>query len=359
MAGTLETIRSEILAGPSGFDLPVRLLEEYTSRRTESRLTRILAEARRLRDTVDRLVIVAGGSMAPATRLLVSACCHPFHDQLPRGERGGRPRLTWIDTDADTDRLQGMLDVVAPEGRPPSNNLLDQWAILAVDAGAGESEPCPLAIAESLTRALAKATAHDTHVLSEHMVSDRVVAVARPGSPLAAWAEAVGGPTCFYDEGDTNAEQGVFTSAALVPASTAGINIVRLLEGAAAMLVRFAEAPIETNPVLADAAMRWCAAREAGHVASHFLGGGPALADLTAWARHIRPAPAGASAVVTHVVIAEPRRTCLMPSREPPSASTNHPLTIRLPRLDEHALGQLLELVILSAAVEGRLGDGV
>jgi hypothetical protein len=64
------------------------------------------------------------------------------------------------------------------------------------------------------------------------------------------------------------------------------------------------------------------------------------------------------SSLVTHVMIDEPRRRsiepfpCAMPS--PPAS-----ITIRLPRLDEHALGQLLQLVILSAAVEKRLNETV
>jgi hypothetical protein len=61
---------------------------------------------------------------------------------------------------------------------------------------------------------------------------------------------------------------------------------------------------------------------------------------------------------VTHISIDEPRRRPLEPSpcvTHSPSAS----ISIRLPRLDEHAMGQLLQFVILSAAVEQRLDDAV
>jgi len=352
LAGKLEAIRGEILANPCGVDLPTALLEEYGSRRPESRMTRILADARQLRDTVDRLVVVAGASIAPATRLLVAACCHPFHDQLPRGDRGGRPRLAWVDTDDDNDRLQGIVDVVAPEGRPPSSDLLDQWAILAVDSG--EREPAPLASVQFLASVLTKAIASDSHA-----VADRIVAIARTGSPLAVWAEGLGCVPRFHGESKIDGAEGVFTAAALLPAAMSGINIVRLLEGAAAMLVRFAEAPVATNPVLADATMRWRAAREEGRDASVFLGGGKALAELSVWSRHVRPAPAGAAAIVTHVAIAEPRRDRVVPPRVVRAGSANHRLTIQLPRLDEHAIGQLLQLVILSTSVERRLHEAV
>lgn len=43
------------------------------------------------------------------------------------------------------------------------------------------------------------------------------------------------------------------------------------------------------------------------------------------------------------------------PGEDSPAAA----VTIRLPRLDEHALGQLLQLLSLSAAVEERLRQAV
>jgi glucose-6-phosphate isomerase len=356
MAGRLKAIRSEIVADPRGIDLPSKLLEEYGSRRAESRLFQILAEARRLRDTIDRLVIVADVGIARATRLLVSACCHPFHDQLPRGERGGRPRLAWVDTDADTDRLHGILDLVAPEGRPRSHDLLDQWAMMAVTAVTAvmavdprRDERSTLATVQVLADALAKAADGDTEI-----VSQRIVAIARSGSALAEWADALGCHSQFHDGPASGGPEGVFTAAALLPAAIGGINVVRLLEGAHAMLVRFAEAPAEANPVLADAATRYHASREAGLAGSVFHGGGEALAELGAWMEHVRPARAEAPALVTEIVIMESRRGSLAPHRE-----AFRPVTIRLPRLDEHALGQLLQLVILSAAVEERLCEAV
>lgn len=352
LAGTLEAIRSDIVANPLGIDLPRRLLEEYGSRRPASRMANILAEARRLRDRVDRLVIVADSRIAPVTRLLVAACCHPFHDQLPRGDRGGRPRLTWVDADSDNDRLHGIVDVVAPEGRPPSSDLLDQWAILGVDCG--ECQSPPLASVQFLAGVLAKAITRDGH-----SVSDRIVAIARSGSPLAVWAEELGCDNRFHGESEIDGAEGVFTAAALLPAAMSGINIVRLLEGAAAMLVRFAEAPGAINPVLADATTRWRASREEGRDASAFLGGGKALAELSTWNRHIRPAQVGAAAIVTDVAIAESRRDAVVPPRVLPAGSANHAITIQLPRLDEHAIGQLLQLMILSAAVERRLHEAV
>jgi glucose-6-phosphate isomerase len=362
LGASAKAIQAELKAHLDRLDSARSLLEDYGAQRPASRLFAILGEARRIRDAVDRLVIVSARSIPCVTRMLVASCCHPFHNDLPRGERGGRPRITWLDADADNDRLQGLLDLVAPEGRPRSRDLLDQWAILAVDASTAEE--AIVAHATVLVEALRKAGEDDLGIVAE-----RLVTVARPGSRLAAFAASLGSTDRFHDETESDAPQGVFTAAALVPAAIAGIDIVRLLEGADAMLTRFAEAPVATNPVLIDAACRHRAAREFGVVGSLFTGGGLALAELSSWAGHVRPVPAcgqreshdgGVSppALVTHVSIDEPRRRAL----EPVPCVTHSPspsISIRLPRLDEHALGQLLQFVILSAAVERRFDDTV
>ena len=85
MATKLAVARDRILARPERVDLPSIMLAEYDTQRRESRLFAILTAARQIRDSVDRLVIIAGGTINPATRLLAATCCHPFHDQLPRG----------------------------------------------------------------------------------------------------------------------------------------------------------------------------------------------------------------------------------------------------------------------------------
>lgn len=359
LGAAAKSTQAELQAHLEGLDLPRTLLEEYGTRRPTSRLFAILGEARRIREAVDRLVIVSARPLACATRLLVASCCHPFHNDLPRGERGGRPRITWLDADADDDRVQGLLDVVVPEGHPRSRDLLDQWAVLAVDAPSVE---------ESLvarTTVLVKALEQANAVVAERLVT----ILSRSGGRLAALAGSFGGMPCHVDGTESDAPQGVFTAAALLPAAIAGIDIVRLLQGADAMLTRFTEAPVATNPVLIDAACHHRAARDSGVVGSLCTGGGSALAELSSWVSHVRPAPssllsrgerddAAPPALVTHVVVEESRRRGIEPlvgKAAPPQAS----ITIRLPRLDEHALGQLLQLVILSSAVEKRLYETV
>lgn len=357
-ADRLATIRDLLVAAPTSVDLAARMLDEYDTRRPESGLFAILAAARRIRDAVDRLVVVAGGGIAPATRLLVAACCHPFHDQLPRGERGGRPRLSWLDGAAGNDEIRGLLDVLT-SATGPLDDLLDRWAIVAIDVP--RDAPRQAALVEMLLAALAESVNHD-----DGRVAARFVPVADAGSRVARIASASHCNVTFTDLAELGGPQGVFTAAGLLPAAVAGIDVVRILKGAAAMLRRFAEAPVPENPALVDAAIGWQAATIHGRPARAFLGPGRWLTELAAWHGQCRPLPAGSAAIVTAVTPGEPRRDRLAsaggaPWPEPPAdeAQREADVVIALPRLDEHAIGQLLQLLVLSAAVEERLRQGL
>jgi glucose-6-phosphate isomerase len=357
----LETIRSQLVAAPAALDLPRRLLVEYGETRPTSRLFAVLAESRRIREACDRLVISAGGSLGPATRLFAAACCHPFHDQLSRGDRGGRPRLTWVDGQTDNDRLQGLFDLIAPPGRPQPGDLLDRWALLAIDPAADPTaDPALLATVELLVERLVAEQGSEAAAAAE-----RFVAIASPGSRLAAVAGSLRGACSLAAEPEIEAATGAFSAAGLLPAAIAGIDVVQLLKGATAMLVRFAEAPAAGNPVFADSVCLHLA-RGAGRAGRVFAGRGLPLAELSAWEGWLRPAPVGSQAVVTRLVVEEPRRDRLpLPAAGPEagfaavSETAGPAIEIRLPRLDEHSLGQLMQLFILSAAVERELERSV
>lgn len=381
-AARLEAIRDALVAAPAGVDLAIRMLAEYDARRSESELFAILGAARRIRDAVDRLVVVAGGGLGPATRLLAATCCHPFHDQLPRGERGGRPRLSWLGGSAGNDELQGMLDLVARDGQR-ADDLLDRWALLAVDSP--PDDPRQAAIVGLLLDSLTAATSGDPARLAA-----RVVTVAASGGLLAAAVARHGCSPSFTAGPGIGSPQAVFTAGGLLPAAVVGIDVVRVLKGAAAMFRRFAEATVVGNPPLLDA----FAARHAattGRPGRLFAGPGGWLGELSAWHASLRPAPPGAAAAVTLVTPGDPRRDrlpglvsserpgrVLPPPREgavpviaqappadmPSSGVEAEPsvvadVQIGLPRLDEHAVGQVLQLLILSAAVERRLRRAV
>lgn len=359
--------RAALLGQFAGLDLARLTLEAYNTSRPASGLYAILQAAGRIREAVDRLVIVAGGGIAPATRLLAATCCHPFHNQLSRGERGGRPRLAWLDGGSTTDEIRGLLDVVAPPGRPPSHDLLDRWALFAADA--------PRDDAGSLAILRFCLTSGEG---ARFIDGPPFVAVTAPASRLARLAEAEGCQEWFRDLATIESPLGVLTAAGLLPAATIGIDVVQLLKGASAMLVRFAEAPVAVNPVLLDAAAGFTATA-CGRPARRFVVEGRGLCELSDWHRHLRPCSDADPAAVTRIWVGAPRRDELMQTGLPEAAAATGlgptagelsgeqrpgrmdggavpaDVTIRLPRLDEHALGQLLQLLALSAAVEERL----
>ena len=345
-ADRLAAIRARLVAGPGDLGLAPRVLEDYDTRRPASRLFAILSAARRIRAAVDRVVIVAGGSIGPATRLLAASCCHPVHDQLPRGERGGRPRLVWLDGRSDNDTLQGLFDVVAPVGGPRPDDLLDRWAIMPVDAP--PAEPRQLEISAILLGRLAESVGGDQTRLAERVVS----IAAGPGAGVAL-AERLGCPLRFTAEAGLGSAAGVFTAGGLLPAAVVGIDVVHLLKGAAAMLRRFAEAPLGENPAIIDGAVAFEAARSGRAAGRLLLTDQPWVSALNAWHTAVRPVPPGVAAVVTRLDSGESRRDRLV---EPPAGE---PAMIRLPRVDEHAIGQLLQLLMLSAAVERQLQEAV
>jgi glucose-6-phosphate isomerase len=333
-AAELAAVRDAMVAEPAGNDLASRLLADYDTHRPASELFAILGRARTLRDAVDRLVVVADGGIGPATRLLVATCCHPVHDQLSRGERGGRPRISWLDGSAGNDEVQGLLDLL---GRDPhgADDLLDRWGLIVADGAAAAP------VAAILRDRLEAAVGGDRRLLADRLVS------------LDA------GPTSDDERGrsDEAVPRGaeVFTVAGLLPAAIAGIDVVRLLKAAAAMGRRFAEAPVAENPPLLDAAAARSAAT-AGRPGRLFAGSGRWLGELSAWHGCLRPTPPGAAALVTLLAPGEPRRDRLpgLPAGGGgPAVAAD--VWIGLPRLDEHAVGQLLQLLVLSAAVERRL----
>ena len=392
---------------PAFIDLPERLLADYNTKRPESELFAILQTARRIRDAVDRVVVLGIGGSYMGTRSLFEACCHPFHNELPRGERGGRPRLSFEGFNMDNDSAQGLLDLVAPAGASRGDDLLDRWAVLVVSKSGGTLET---AIATRLfLQALAASVGGDTAQLAQ-----RVVPITGKSGRLADLAQAIGCPDVFDIPDGVGGRFSVFTAVGLLPASIVGIDVVRLLEGAAAMNRRFREAPVAENPVLqyvgvghlAEAKMgatirvlsAWSNRLESlgfwyDQLLSESLGkdekGATPLTAVTTRDLHSRGQQhqdGRRDKLITNLIVGEPRRdrltlptlgsyghdqdkldalvgtswpdmlTAAIGGTNEAYAQAKRPTAdILLPRIDEHVVGQLLQMLMLATVVEGRL----
>ena len=76
------------------------------------------------------VVLGIGGSYMGA-RALFEACCHPYHNELPRAARSGRPRIYFEGNNVDNDAVAGLLDVLAGD---------DRWAIVVISKSGGTLE---------------------------------------------------------------------------------------------------------------------------------------------------------------------------------------------------------------------------
>lgn len=365
----LESARRDVL-GTADAVRPDLLLEAYNTGggRAGSQLFAILQAARRIRDTVDRVIVVGDGCGTLGVRAVFESCAHPRHNELSRGERGGRPRLSFVGSSFDSDAIQGLLDVVAPMGKPRGSDLLDQWAVVAIDSagdGLGTAAATRLFLAP-----LIDSVGGDHAALAE-----RLVPITMPTGRLADLAASLGCTNGFTIPGNVGDHASVFTPLGLLPAAVVGIDVVRFLQGAAAMNRRFREAPVADNPVLQFAAASRLIAEQGGGGRA-FSSPSTPLDAVCRWHGHL--AARRGLPVTTNLIVREPRRdplvvpsitacatnadgldhlagtpwTDLLATPRAADASPQLPVdTILLPRVDEHAIGQLFQFLVLANLV--------
>lgn len=399
-------------AGDAGFiDLPERLLAAYHSARPASELFAILGTARRLREAVDRIVVLGTGGLTAGPRVLFESCCHPFHNELDRGERGGRPRLAFEGFTFDNDTTQGLLDLLESGARAAGgDDLLGRWALVVAGVGGGALETA--AATRLFLRSLLASVGGDPGRLA-HLV----VPITHGSTGPSGLGRALAVRDSFGIPAGVGGRFSVFTAVGLLPAATVGIDVVRLLEGAAAMNRRFREAPAAENPVLRFAGVSHLARERLGATGRALAAWSPRLAAVALWYDHLLPesldTPCGwasppalaaardlhagggrqpdgpCDALVTNLLVGEPRRDRL--TVPPLGAFTAHEdglgdlvgrawpellaaavagaseaaarggrptADLVLPRVDEHTVGQLLQLLMLAAVVEARLAGG-
>jgi len=402
--------RPEGVLDPAFIDLPDRLLADYGSTRPTSELFAILTTARRIRLAVDRVIMLGVGGASLGSRALFAACCHPFHNDLSRGERGGRPRLSFEGFAIDNDRAQGLLDIVAPHASTlaieSGGDLLDRWAIVLASKGGCAVE---MAVATRLfLQSLLASVGGDRQRLAE-----LVVPISGATGRLADLARAIGCPDIFQIPDGVGECFSVFTAVGILPSAIVGIDVVRLLEGAAAMNRRFREAPVPENPVLQYVGVSHLAEVEWGATTRLLACWSNRLESVGQWYAHLlkeslghvsgkvpltfvatgdfdlqgQLQPAGRrDKMITHLIVGEPRRDRLFipslggiidnadqlddfvgrtwpemlatqaaDSREALTLDNRPTADILLPRVDEHAIGQLLQMLMLATVVEGRL----
>ncbi len=384
-------------------DLPERLLEEYDSQGESSEVGRILTAARTLSERVDRVVSLGIGGSYMGAKALFDACCHPYFNELSRGARGGYPRLYFDGNNLDNDASAGLLDLLPGE----SHSLDDRWGLVVISKSGGTIET-----AAAFRLYLAKLIAANGNDYEE--TAPLVLPVTGPtGSKLRELAIALGCPNLFDIPDGVGGRFSVLTAVGLLPAALMGLDVRRLLEGAATLTQRFRTTPPGENPVLdyvgvchlmeslRGATTRVLSAWSKGlesaglwydQLLSESLGkaeqGATPLTAVNTRDLHSRGQQhqeGRRDKLITNVIVDAPRRDRLavghsdydqdelnkygektLPDLMTAAiAGTNQAYrddgrptaNLHLPRQDEAALGQYFQMMMLATVVEGRLID--
>ena len=225
----------------AGFiELPRRLLEEYETDREHSQLQAILDTARRLRDEVDKVVVLGIGGSYMGARALMDSCAHPFHNQLSRGDRGGWPQIYFEGNNVDNDGVAGLLDLL---GRRAGSGIDDSWGIVVISKSGGTLET---AIALRVFLDALRTNCGD----DAEKIARRVVPVTGDGSKLFNLCQALGVPQMFPVPNGVGGRFSITSAVGLLPAALMGLDIVAFLRGAVEMTDHFRSAPPGDNRVL-------------------------------------------------------------------------------------------------------------
>ncbi|MEM9354228.1 MAG: glucose-6-phosphate isomerase [Planctomycetota bacterium] len=376
--------------------LPERLLEELIAKGDGSEVRRLIATGNRLAGLVDRVVVLGIGGSYMGARALLEALCHPYHNEASKEQRGGRPRISFEGNNVDNDAAAGLIDLLRSEG--------DRWAIAVISKSGGTLETA--AALRVFLRELQSACGGDAA-----KVAERLVPVTGQSGKLFDLSTALGCQEIYEVPDGVGGRFSVLSAVGLLPAAVLGLDVVKILEGAVAMNEHFATAAPAENVVLQYVGvchlmetMRGCDIRllstwgkrlEAvglwyDQLLSESLGkaeqGAMPLTVVNTRDLHSRGQQhqeGKRDKLITNVTVDTPATAPIaigasdhnqdqlneLAEKTLPdvlsaaTAGTNQayledgrPTThLRLPKLDEHRLGQLLQMLMLATVVEGRL----
>ncbi len=217
------------------FELPEQLLAAYHDDRQASELGQVLRIAKRIRESVDRVVVLGIGGSYMGARALMDACCQPYFNEYSRADRGGRPRVYFEGNNVDNDWSAGLLNLL----RVQQDDL--PWSIVVVSKSGGTLET-----AVNFRCFLSQLRSE----YGDEAIKRLVVPVTGKTGKLAELADAIGCEDRLTVPDGVGGRFSIFSPVGLLPAAILGIDIVKLLESAAAMNDRFRTEPASANIVL-------------------------------------------------------------------------------------------------------------
>jgi glucose-6-phosphate isomerase len=248
----LRNVPPEMQPLDAGFiDLPQKLLDQHRRQADASTLGRILKIAGRMRDEVDRVVILGIGGSYMGARALFEALKSTYHNDLPPKDRPGSPRIYFEGNNADNDALADLLQMLQITCVDPDLRE-ERWGAVVISKSGGTLET---AVAyRAIRRELSEF--YGTH---SPKVKNLVVPITGAAGKLRSLLLADGYPedNILTIPDDVGGRYSVFTPVGLLPAAVMNLDVRALLLGAATMTRRFLEEPFERNPVLQFAAVNY------------------------------------------------------------------------------------------------------
>jgi len=381
---------------------PEDLLRDMRENGPDSLIAQIECCADRLRNASDSVVVLGIGGSYMGMRAMFEALCDPFHNELSRHDRNGIPRIYFEGWNVDSDHQSGLLRLLerraeqAPADRPDGRT-----SVIVISKSGGTLET---AVAFRNFRAFLERRFPEK-------VQELIVPVTGDTGRLQDLSMAAGFQDIFSIPDGIGGRFSVLTPVGLLPAAVAGINIRRLLQGAAELTEHFRSAEYGSNVVLDSTAVAHLMETDHGMTTRVLSTWGSCLEAAGLWydqllSESLGKQERGATPItgvntrdlhsrgqqhqegrrdklITNLLPGTPRQSPVeVPSREDDFDQLNQFAGVDLPTMlnaaiggtnqayaddqrptadlqlesiNEHSMGQLFQLLMLSTVLEGRL----
>jgi glucose-6-phosphate isomerase len=220
----------------AGFhELPDRLLAEAHEKGAASEVARVIAAADRMAGAVDSIVVLGIGGSYMGARAMLESCCHEYYNEFAPAMRRGRPRMYFEGNNVDRDALLDMVRLLESRG--------DRWAIVVISKSGGTLETA--AAFRILLREL-----RGTLGRGGNNIGDLVLPVTGNSGKLFDLTKALGCKDVFAVPDGVGGRFSVLSAVGLLPAALLGLDIEKLLRGAATVNENFRTASPNENVVL-------------------------------------------------------------------------------------------------------------
>lgn len=217
------------------FEMPERLLDELKTKAAGSELARLHATADKLATDVDSVVVLGIGGSYMGARSMLEACCHQYFNEVEMTMRRGRPRIYFEGNNVDNDALLDLIRLLESRG--------DRWGIAVISKSGGTLETA--AAFRVLLRELRGTLGCDAK-----SIGSLVAPVTGSSGKLFDLAKALGCGEPFPVPDGVGGRFSVLSAVGLLPGALLGLDIEKMLQGAAAANENFRTAAPEENAVL-------------------------------------------------------------------------------------------------------------